>query len=79
MSLIRLVAGLVLLTVCLPVAEARAQGGTVTGRVVDATTSQPLSGASVVVVGTQQGVLTSADGTYQLTNVPAGAQQIRAS
>lgn len=79
MSLIRLLAGLVILTVCLPVAEARAQGGTVTGRVVDATTLQPLSGASVVVVGTQQGVLTSGDGTYQLTNVAAGAQQIRAS
>jgi TonB-linked SusC/RagA family outer membrane protein len=59
--------------------SAQATTGTVTGRVVDATTQQPIPSASVLVVGTQRGVLTSPDGRFLITNAPAGQQRIRAS
>jgi TonB-linked SusC/RagA family outer membrane protein len=52
------------------------------GRVVGTVTSnagQPVSGASVVVVGTGSSTLTGQDGRYTLTGVAAGAHQIRAS
>jgi TonB-linked SusC/RagA family outer membrane protein len=56
-----------------------AQTGTVTGRVLDATTQQPVSGANVLVDGTQLGTLTRVDGGFVLTNVPLGAQRLTAS
>jgi TonB-linked SusC/RagA family outer membrane protein len=53
--------------------------GTVSGRVTDAVSQQPLAGASVVVVGTQLGVVAGADGRFVLANVPPGNQRVRAS
>jgi TonB-linked SusC/RagA family outer membrane protein len=53
--------------------------GTITGRVVDAATQQPLSGANVLIEGTSRGTLTRADGGFLLTGVPAGTHQVRAS
>ena len=48
--------------------------GTVTGRVVDAGTQQPISGVSVTTVGpgTRRGVLTQDNGQYTLRSLPAG-------
>ncbi|MCP1385487.1 SusC/RagA family TonB-linked outer membrane protein [Runella salmonicolor] len=40
---------------------------TVTGRVTDATTSEPLAGCSVVIKGTQRGTNTDANGNYTLS------------
>src|SRR5256714_9091280 len=54
-------------------AEAR-----VIGRVVDARTNAPLSSVRVYVVGTEIGVLTNADGRYELEAVAAGTHDIRA-
>ena len=56
-----------------------AQGttGSITGRVVDSTTQQPVANATVNVVGTQVGGLTRADGRYFLNGVPVGAQRLR--
>jgi TonB-dependent starch-binding outer membrane protein SusC len=51
---------------------------TLTGRVTDETTQQPLSGAQVVVVGTQLGTITGTNGTYRIADVPAGEQRVRA-
>jgi TonB-dependent starch-binding outer membrane protein SusC len=53
--------------------------GTVTGRVVEEASLRPLSGANVLVEGTQRGTLTRADGTFLLAGVPAGTHQLRAS
>ena len=52
--------------------------GTITGRVVDSTTQQPLSDVSVVVQGTRRGAVTAADGTFAIVGVPAGSQTVRA-
>jgi iron complex outermembrane receptor protein len=53
--------------------------GTITGRVIDATSQQPLSGVSIQVAGTSRNALSAADGTFLLTGVPVGIQQLRAS
>lgn len=58
---------------------AQAPAGVITGRVVDASTQQPLVGATVVVEGTQLGTITRDDGTYSMTNVPVGEQAVRVS
>ncbi|HEX8694811.1 MAG TPA: TonB-dependent receptor [Longimicrobium sp.] len=65
----------------LPVSAALAQGGTgtVSGTVVDAQTARPLADVAVTVVGTQRSTVTSAEGRYTLTQVPAGAHTVRAS
>ena len=55
-----------------------AQGtGSVSGRVVDSTTQQPVANATVQVVGTQVGGQTRLDGRYFLNTVPTGPQRIR--
>src|SRR5687768_17450550 len=57
---------------------AQASTGTVTGRVVDSTTRQPLAGVSVVIEGTQRGTVTASDGGFRIGGVPAGSQSVRA-
>lgn len=51
--------------------------GAVEGTAVDATTGLPLSGVQVVIVDTQLGALTSAEGHFMVRNVPAGQQTVR--
>lgn len=51
--------------------QAMAQGNTVSGRVTDAATNQPIPGVTVLVKGTSVGTATGGDGAYTL-NVPEG-------
>ena len=53
--------------------------GTISGRVTDSTTQQPLSGVQLQVVGTDRRTLTADDGNFLLSDVPAGVHQLRAS
>src|SRR2546422_8753479 len=52
--------------------------GTITGRVIDSLTRQPLAGVNVVVEGTGLGALTREDGTFSIVGVPAGTHTLRA-
>src|SRR5688500_17739058 len=65
----------------LAAAQLGAQGstGNVSGRVVDAASQQPLANVNIVVVGTRQGAVSQADGSFLVVNVPSGVQQVRAS
>src|SRR5262245_60488409 len=66
-----------LATLCIAGAlEAQTATGRIVGRVIDAGTGQPISGAQLVVVGTRIGVLSNVDGRYILMGVPAGQQSI---
>ncbi|MGZ3333175.1 MAG: SusC/RagA family TonB-linked outer membrane protein [Gemmatimonadaceae bacterium] len=59
-------------------ATARAQeGGTVTGRVVDASTTAPVLSAQVQIVGTGRGGTTADDGRFRIANVRPGTYQVR--
>ncbi len=50
----------------------------ITGVVIDARSRQPVAGASVLIVGTRLGALTSADGRYRIGAVPTGSQSVSA-
>jgi TonB-linked SusC/RagA family outer membrane protein len=56
---------------------ATAQQQTLTGRVTDAQSGNPVAAALVVVVGTNIGQHTNADGRYTIRGVSSGAQRIR--
>ncbi|MDQ6925562.1 MAG: carboxypeptidase-like regulatory domain-containing protein, partial [Candidatus Eremiobacteraeota bacterium] len=58
-------------------APALAQTGTITGRVIDSTTTQPLNGVTVRLDGTTRGAQTREDGSFTLAAVPAGQQRLR--
>ncbi|HEX6940027.1 MAG TPA: SusC/RagA family TonB-linked outer membrane protein [Longimicrobiales bacterium] len=67
------IAGAVLVT-----AEAYAQQGSVTGRVTDAVTGEALVGAQVVIVGTNRGAITTAEGRFVIPGLEPGVVQVRA-
>jgi len=52
---------------------------TVSGTVTDAATGDALPGANVVVDGTNMGAAAAADGSFSISNVPAGSYTITAS
>jgi hypothetical protein len=52
--------------------------GTVRGKVVEAGSLRPLSGAQVSIPGTGRGALTNAAGDYLIAGVPTGAHTVRA-
>ncbi len=54
-----------------------ASSGSITGRVVDKSTGDPLPGANVTIQGTSIGASTDLDGKYTLRIVPTGHQSIR--
>lgn len=62
----------------LPAGLRAQQTGTVQGTVTDQVTKQPLSGVQVFIMGTTLGALTDQDGGFLLSDVPAGAQTVRA-
>lgn len=55
-------------------ASAVAQQGSVTGRVIDASSGQGLPAAQVFIQGTNLGALTNDDGRFLILNVPVGEQ-----
>lgn len=55
-----------------------AGGALVTGRVIDATTGDPLTGTLVSVEGTDLRVLSDAEGNFRIRQVPPGPQVLRA-
>ncbi|PTX15263.1 TonB-linked SusC/RagA family outer membrane protein [Pontibacter mucosus] len=68
-----LLLGLVMLLVL--VNQAWAQNQTVTGKVADTSSGQPLPGVAVIVKGTTVGTTTGVDGHYSI-NVPAGSNTL---
>jgi TonB-linked SusC/RagA family outer membrane protein len=50
----------------------------VRGRVTTQGTNQPIAEAQIVIVGTQIGARTDAQGNYRILGVPSGAQRVRA-
>ena len=59
--------------------SAFAQTGTISGTVTAASSGETLPGANVVIVGTQNGASTDADGQFTITGVSPGSYTVRAS
>ena len=55
-----------------PRAEAQGAGGTITGRVTDAASGNPVSQVRVLITGTQNGALTAENGRYTIRVVTNG-------
>ncbi len=53
--------------------------GKIAGRVVDASTGEPLPGVNVVILGTTMGASTDLNGYYFIINVPPGVYSVKAS
>ena len=62
----------------LPFSAALAQTGTISGKVTDAATKQPIADVRVVISGTAFEAQTNKDGEYRLTNVRPGVPRISA-
>jgi hypothetical protein len=56
-----------------------AQKGTITGRVTDAKTGEPLIGTTVILEGTTLGDATDANGRYTIKNIPTKTYNLTAS
>ncbi len=54
-----------------------AQTGKLSGRVIDKSDGEPLVGANIIVVGTNQGTATDIDGYYSILNLRPGTYTIR--
>ena len=52
--------------------------GTIEGTIIDAGSRRPLAGAQISIVGLSLRALTTSNGTFRMTQVPAGDRQIRA-
>ena len=63
----------------LTTSTAFAQTGKISGQVVSAESGEPIPGANVVIVGTQQGTSTNPEGQYTILNVSPGTYDLRAS
>ena len=51
--------------------------GTITGTVTDAVTQAPLQGATIRVIGTSLGAITSKSGRFTINSVAAGVRVLR--
>ncbi|MEI7811485.1 MAG: TonB-dependent receptor [Ignavibacteria bacterium] len=60
-------------------ASAQSAAGSITGKVIDVATNQPLPGVNVVIIDTKLGAATNILGEYQIQNVPAGRCRLRAT
>ncbi|MFN2563809.1 MAG: SusC/RagA family TonB-linked outer membrane protein [Gemmatimonadaceae bacterium] len=60
-----------------PTATAAAQQGTISGRVTEAGTGQPIIEARVIVIGTTLFARTNPDGRYTIRGVPPGPTSVR--
>ncbi|MEE9162072.1 MAG: carboxypeptidase-like regulatory domain-containing protein, partial [Candidatus Neomarinimicrobiota bacterium] len=69
--------GLLFMPLC-AFAQIGADTASITGKVTDAGTGVPLTGANVLVTGTGHDAATDAAGNYRIVNVPAGSYTISA-
>lgn len=53
--------------------------GTITGKVTDSKTGEPLIGATVILEGTELGDATNSDGRYTINNIPTKTYNVKVS
>lgn len=70
---------MLLFTLFLSVSVTYAQAGTIKGTIIDASTKEPLIGATVLLVGTSNGAATDLDGNYTISDVNTGNHSLSVS
>lgn len=55
------------------------QDGSVSGKLIESETGDPIPGANVIIVGTSTGTSTDVNGKFQIDQIPAGAQELSIS
>ncbi|MDZ7766248.1 MAG: TonB-dependent receptor [Melioribacteraceae bacterium] len=58
---------------------AQNSSGSITGKVVDKVTQQPIPGVNIIVVDTQFGAASGLEGEFEIKNIPTGNYSVRAS
>jgi len=58
-------------------AQQSSSPGTLAGKVVDASTGEPVVGSTVQIVGTKFGAYTNVNGSYTIKNLPVGSYSIK--
>ena len=53
--------------------------GTITGKVIDKLTREPLPGVNILVIDTNIGDATKTDGSFRIGNIEVGTYRVRAS
>ncbi len=59
--------------------NAQSNSGTISGRVIDATTKQPVIGANIFIPGTEKGDAADESGIYKISGLEPGTYQVRVS
>ncbi len=59
-------------------AQEQAKTGTITGRVLNAVTREPIPSANIIVVGTGRGAASDLDGLFTIQFLPAGTYHLKA-
>ncbi len=73
---------LVLLSLFVPVIAGNSflsSSGKIVGKIIDTDSKEPLTGATVLIVGTSMGAVTNVSGEFIIVNIPPGTYSIRAS
>ena len=52
--------------------------GKISGKIIDASSENPLFGANIIIVQTQAGISADEDGYFNLINVPPGKYSVKA-
>jgi len=73
----RLILALVVGLFCSARLGAQVPTGTITGRVVDSASQQPINDVQVIVDGTRRGAVSGPDGVFTIGGVPAGTHVVR--
>lgn len=68
---------ILLLMIIFSFISAQSQRGSITGKVVDKLTREPIIGANVIIIGTDIGSAADINGEFSIDNLPVGNYQIR--
>ena len=60
-------------------AGAQTTTGSITGRVIDSTSQQPIANVNITIEGTTRGTTTRSDGGFVIAGLTQGPQRVRAS
>jgi hypothetical protein len=68
-----------LIITLLLIVTVKAETGTLSGKVLDASTKQPVPGANIIITGTSFGAASDVNGNFTINNIPVNVYSVKAS